>query len=554
MVVLTVGSAEPKAPSIVESVAAGASDPMLVLGSEARILYANAAAESLFGEPATALAGTPIGTLLRGATEAIVEACSRRFSPVVDTTNPLGGERPMLTLKGAPPRPVDVRISPVGAEGEMFACVSIRAGADDPGLAGRSDLAKALEASGPAGPLAAGLAVFDVDHFELVNESLGRAGGNRLLSELGELIRSLATGDELAARLEADRFALVVGAGTDVGDRAEQILEAIRAQRWQIGDSVFRLTASAGACAVAAGRQSGEQTILNAETALRGAKQAGRDRCQKGHEATRAEALLTIGWTDRIRSAIEDGALIPHFQPILDLHSGRVSHYELLARIREPGGGLIQPDTFIPVAERLGMIGVIDRWAIRTATETLAAWGDRPGAPRIAVNASGRSVGSAQLMSCLQEELWRHGVDAGRLIVEVTETAAIGSIKDAESFGDELRALGVGFALDDFGAGFGTFYYLKHLPLDQVKIDGEFIRGVARSASDQVFVKALVDMAGGLGIRTVAEFVADQATLEVVRDLGIDYAQGFHIGRPTGLAEADASQRAAQLRPRCSTR
>ena len=230
-----------------------------------------------------------------------------------------------------------------------------------------------------------------------------------------------------------------------------------------------------------------------------------------------------------------NGGLIAHFQPILEIGTGRISHLELLARLRDTDGSLVEPGIFIPVAERLGMVGWIDRWAVRTALHTLSRWRANPGGPRIAVNASGRSVGSPQLIDCVHESLRRTGLDGSRLVIEVTETAAIGSIESAAEFGEELQRLGVGFSLDDFGTGFGTFYYLKHLPLDQVKIDGEFIREIVSSPSDQAFVTSLVAMAQGRNVKTVAEFVADEEVLSCVRALGIDYAQGFLIGRPQPL-------------------
>jgi diguanylate cyclase (GGDEF)-like protein len=535
---LAIGSQEPlNVPEIVQSVAAGASDPMLVVGADTRILYANAAAERLLGASSTELHQVPVERHLHGASSVVKRSCLRRFSPPLDTADRnWSGERPALRIDGARETPVDLRVSTVGAAHELYVCLSIRPrdGVGQRDLPGRDEVARAIEHGLLPGPL--GLIVIDIDHFELINESLGRECGDRLLAEFGCLIDECAGDGELAARLEADRYALVVGgAEADLRARGEWVLEAIRGQRWSIDGTTVRLTASAGVCGAGNGELAGEQTVTNAEAALREAKLRGRDRCIEREAVCREQALATIDWIDRIRTGIESGALIAHYQPILDLNTGRISHYELLARMIDERGELIQPSEFVPIAERMGLIGMIDRWAIRTAVEALAGWPDGPGAPRIAVNASGRSVGSPELLGCLQEELARHGVSPDRLIIEVTETAAISSIEDAAAFGDELRALGVGFALDDFGAGFGTFYYLKHLPLDQVKIDGEFIRGIAHSASDQLFVKALVGMARALGVKAVGEFVDDQAALDCLREIGIDYAQGFHIGRPAPL-------------------
>lgn len=532
-----ISSLELSLPEIVQSVAAGASDPMLVVGSDALILYANAAAERLLGQTSEELHRVRVERRLRGASEIVRRACVRRFSPPLDTADRnWTGERPTLRVGVDRELPVELRVSTVGAEHELFACLSIRsprqAGLTE--LHDRRALTAAIEADGPEGP--GGLVVVDIDHFELINESLGRACGDRLLAEIGRVIGEHAGAGELAAHLEADRFALALsGTRADVLARGHQVLEAIRARQWNIDGSAVRLTASAGVCTAVAGAADGELAVSTAESALREAKQGGRDRCIEREALCREQALATIDCMDRIRTGVEGGALTAHFQPILDLNTGEISHYELLARMTDEDGGLILPSEFVPIAERMGLIGIIDRWALRTAVETLAGWPDGPGAPKIAVNASGRSVGSPELLNCLHDELARHGVSPERLIIEVTETAAINSIEDAAAFGDELRALGVGFALDDFGAGFGTFYYLKHLPIDQVKIDGEFIRGIAHSASDQLFVRALVGMAQALGVKAVGEFVDDQAALDCLREIGIDYAQGFHIGRPAPL-------------------
>ncbi len=533
----------PVVPQVVEAVAAGATDPMLILSDRCRIAFANAAAERLLLCSDNSLHGSHADRFVDGASAVVEAARAHRFGPLVDTEEGgWRGEQPLLKRSGGTGFPVGLRVSTLIAEGELFACLSIRcsgtalSGKDD--LAGRTEAELALEHRGPE--RATGLVVVDVDHFELVNESLGRAGGDQLLRGLRGLISGLGGERELVAHLEADRFAVVLNDQRESTlARGEQILEAIRAHRFRISDAVVRVTASAGACALGGGCESGEETMALAETALRRAKAGGRDRCSEQLEPTRRQARETIGWMDSIRTGIETGALTPRFQPILDLQTGHVGHYELLARIRDDSGALINPERFIPVAERLGLIGTIDRWAIATAIETLASWPD-PDGPRIAVNTSGRSVGSKHLLACIKDQLERRRVDPRRLIVEVTETAAISSIEEAVAFGDELRDLGVGFSLDDFGAGFGTFYYLKHLPLDQVKIDGEFIRGISHSASDQVFVKALVGMAEGLGIKTVAEFVANERTLRTVRDLGVDYAQGFHIGRPEALPSRPA--------------
>ncbi len=527
------------APSIVASVAEAASEPMIVLAADCRIRHANSAAERLLRAPAARLRGVDADRLIAGLRELIPPAGDPLPRPVDSDEPGWEGPPPQLRIPGDEAIPVGIRVSAVIAEGELFACVSIRAGRDRTAASrSRVEAAIARLAVGGVG----GVVVIDVDNFELVNQSLGRAAGDRALADLDLALHAATQEGEVAARLEADRFALVSPAGgPQLADRANEILDAIRNRRIAVAGTTIRLTASAGVCALDGSLLSPEQLLLAAEEAAGSAKRQGGDRHVTQEEPGPRRARLGLDWNDKIRTGIEDGGLTPHFQPILELGTNRITHFELLARLREPGGTLIQPGDFIPVAERLGMIGAIDRWAIRTAIRTLARWSSNPGGPRIAVNASGRSVGAAGLLDCLHGELRVGRVDGSKLIIELTETAAIGSIEAAIEFADDLRRLGVGFALDDFGTGFGTFLYLKHLPLDQVKIDGEFIREIGGSIPDQTFVRSLVEVAHGLGVETVAEFVADRSALEWVRRLGIDYAQGFLIGRPQPLLNGTAA-------------
>jgi diguanylate cyclase (GGDEF)-like protein/PAS domain S-box-containing protein len=517
------------------SVAAGAAEAMLLLDATGRILFANAAAERLIGIPAPELCGHSAEELVTGIAELAGEVVSRRFQPPLDSAEgPWDGPEPRLERGRGTWIPVRLRMSAVtGPDGPPFCAVSIAPTARNSTSAetGRQRIEQALAAVMREGT--GGAIVVDVDHFELVNEGFGRAAGDYVLTGLDLAISDWAATDETVARLEADRFAIVTPRN-DIRNRGEHLLQQIREERIDIGPTVFHLTASAGIY-----RVSGpvpvepERALLSAERALRLAKQHGGDRCLLADIGP--GAVLDVGWNDRIRTAIENGGLIPHFQPILDLQTSQISHFELLARLRTADGETLAAGEFIPVAERLGMIGAIDRWAVRTATRTLGRFAPNPAGPKIAINASGHSVGSTPLIECLRGELERNSVLASRLIVEVTETAAIGSIHAATDFAEELHRLGVKLALDDFGSGFGTFYYLKHMPLDQVKIDGEFIQDITASPTDQVFVRSLVEMAQGLGIRTVAEYVQDQPSLDCVRTLGVDYAQGMHIGPPRPL-------------------
>jgi EAL domain-containing protein (putative c-di-GMP-specific phosphodiesterase class I) len=233
-------------------------------------------------------------------------------------------------------------------------------------------------------------------------------------------------------------------------------------------------------------------------------------------------------WLHRLRRAIREDALVLHFQPIVSLRSGEASHYEALVRLAdEPSGRLVPPAEFLGPAERYGLIFELDRLVISKAVEVLAG-----GTERVAVNLSALSTTDPGMLAHVAAELHRRHVQPERLVVEITETAAISDMRRAQEFCGEVRALGCAVALDDIGAGFGSFYYLKHLPFDYLKIDGHFVRALPSSVNDQLVVKALVGLARGMGKQTVAEFVGDLATVALLREYGVDHAQGFALGRP----------------------
>jgi EAL domain-containing protein (putative c-di-GMP-specific phosphodiesterase class I) len=237
-------------------------------------------------------------------------------------------------------------------------------------------------------------------------------------------------------------------------------------------------------------------------------------------------------WLDRLGRALAQDLFVLHFQPIVSLADGGVSHYEALVRLAdEPGGRLVAPGRFLPAAERYGLIREIDRMVLDKVAALLASDAG-PQAPRIAMNVSAVSVSEGGMLGHLERRLALHGVEPERLLIEVTETAAISDMATAKAFCTGVQALGCPVALDDFGAGFGSFQYLKHLPFSYLKIDGDFIRALTRSRTDQLVVKALVGVVAGLGRETIAEFVEDEATMSMLRSFGVDYAQGYEVGRP----------------------
>jgi EAL domain-containing protein (putative c-di-GMP-specific phosphodiesterase class I) len=246
----------------------------------------------------------------------------------------------------------------------------------------------------------------------------------------------------------------------------------------------------------------------------------------------RRHADDALGWARRIRAALEHDGFVLYEQPLLELGSGAIARHEILLRMVAEDGEHIAPMAFLPTAEQAGLVQAIDAWVIRRAIDLIARQARRGQRLHLDVNISGASVTDPELLAVVERELALAEVDHSCLTFEITETAAIADIELAQRFAARLGELGCGFALDDFGAGFGSFSYLKHIPFDTLKIDGEFIRGLVHSERDQIMVKAIAGVARDLGAETVAEFVTDDATRELVHSYGVHYAQGYGIGRP----------------------
>lgn len=245
-------------------------------------------------------------------------------------------------------------------------------------------------------------------------------------------------------------------------------------------------------------------------------------------------------WLKRLRRALREDLFVLHYQPIVCLQSGAVSHYEALIRLAdEPGEALTPPCAFLPAAERYGLIQDIDRMVIGKVVALMGGELADSGA-RVAVNLSALSITDHGMLAHIERELVRHSVAPERLVIEVTETAAIGDMRRAQTFCEGVHTLGSSVALDDFGAGFGSFQYLKQLPFRYLKIDGDFIKALPSSYKDRLVVQALVGVARGMGKQTIAEYVGDEPTMSLLRDYGVDYAQGFEVGRPRDQVETFA--------------
>lgn len=379
------------------------------------------------------------------------------------------------------------------------------------------------------------LLYFDLDEFKYINDTFGHRAGDTVLVRAAGEVSSLVRGGEMFARLGGDEFAILMEMrpGDEPVGLAERIIHAISAIPFRFRGSNLRLTASIGIACFPEHGDNAEDLVAHADTAMYQAKDNGKNTWAI-YDANRntAEAMVErMTWSSRIAQALERDLLELHFQGIYHTRDGSLSHLEALVRMRDPldTQRLIMPGQFIPVAEKTGQILEIDRWVIHSSIRILA---EHPELSALSVNISGRSLDDATLPQYIHDQLKHHRVEPKRLIVELTETAAVVEMQDAQRFIEALQQTGCLICLDDFGSGFSTFAYLKYLSVQILKIDGMFIRDLPNNRDNQAFVRAMIDVARGLDKVTVAEFVEDGPTLDMLREFGVDMAQGYHLDRP----------------------
>jgi len=363
------------------------------------------------------------------------------------------------------------------------------------------------------------LLLLDIDSFHIVNDSLGHEAGDRLLETVAGTMRDESRIDDLPARICADEFGLLLPRATPAQAMAtaERLIALVRERgRPAVGASVGIATFGGSGEEVTA-----EGLMITADIALCEAKETGGGRAVDA--ASGPNQKLT--WADRIREAIDGERIVVYAQPIFDLRKECVAREELLVRMLDDNDDVIPPSSFLPTAERMGLITEIDRLVLSKAIEL--AGRSQP----IAVNISGASLSDPRLIADVRAAI-ADGLNPAWLDFEITETAAISNMDHARAFAEAVTGLGCGLGLDDFGTGFSSFSYLKELPVQHLKIDIEFIRELPSSPTDQRLVQALVQFAKAFGLETVAEGIENSETLALVRAFEIDYAQGFHIGEP----------------------
>lgn len=386
------------------------------------------------------------------------------------------------------------------------------------------------------------LIFLDLDHFKVVNDTCGHSAGDELLRQVSALLRRAVRERDLVARFGGDEFVLILESCPM--DRAEAVAKAlcdsVDAYRYQAADGQrFRVGASVGMVCLDNRWNSARAVIQAADSACYAAKAEGRNRVVVHTDSVARDQASSgvMQWGARIEQALDENLFTLYGQKIFPISSkagGDGLRCEVLLRLRDGRGGVISPVQFMPTAERYQLASRIDRWVLDALLSLLRRSNTGPLA-RVNLNLSGQSVGDRQFHRHACRAIENSGVDPHLLCVEITETAAVTNLADASVFMNELREIGVKIALDDFGSGASSFGYLKQLPIDVIKIDGQFIRGLRTSALDEAAVRCFIDVARVLSIKTVAEQVEDAATAEMLERLGVQFGQGYVHHRPEPL-------------------
>jgi diguanylate cyclase (GGDEF)-like protein len=392
--------------------------------------------------------------------------------------------------------------------------------------------------------------VIDLDRFKIVNDTCGHAAGDALLRHLTGLIEAQVRRTDSVARLGGDEFGILLSRCPVpyALTRMEAVRSAIATYRFVWEQHTFMIGASIGVAAATRLTTSLDELVKSADAACYAAKDKGRDRVHlyQPDDVDLARQQGNSHWAGRILAALEDNRLELHYQPIVPILSGHGSapatgaYGELLLRLRQNDGTLAFPGAFLPAAERYSLLPAIDRWVVSTAFTRLAEAyraGKVTAADTYTINLSGASIGDETFLAFARARVAESGLPPGVVCFEITETVAISNFDVAVQFVQELRTVGCRFALDDFGSGLSSFAYLKRLPVDFLKIDGSFVRGMLLDAIDRAMVESVNRIAHEMGLRTVAEFVESEAILDCLREIGVDYAQGYAIGRPGPLTD-----------------
>ena len=380
------------------------------------------------------------------------------------------------------------------------------------------------------------LLFFDLDQFKYINDTSGHQAGDALLKMIAHMLHGSVRSVDILGRLGGDEFAVILPQTTAEGaiEVAKNTLTCLNHGKITINGRSHKASASVGIAVFPEHGNNVHDLLAAADLAMYQAKEAGRGGWHlfSNEEKTRERMHTLVYWKEKIEYALLNERFLFYFQPIMHIADKTVDHYEVLLRMLDDNGTVLAPQYFIPAAEQTGLIHAIDHMVLRKSIAQAAEIQHNGLRVRFSINLSAHAFHDPELLSILKEAFTQYDADPSNFMFEITETAALEDLSAARELMETIRKLGCSFTLDDFGVGFSSFYYIRQLPIDVVKIDGSFIRNLADSPDDQILVKALCDVARGFGKKTTAEFVENAATFSLLEKMQIDYAQGFFIGAP----------------------
>jgi diguanylate cyclase (GGDEF)-like protein/PAS domain S-box-containing protein len=541
-------------------------DGVITTDANSTVDYINPVAEQLTGWRLEDAMGRPIEEIYRAFHEETCEPLENPLSVSIRRTRPIKSVRPMLLIRrdgnelyvestAAPIRDGAGAVSggvlvfhDVTESRELNRRLSYHASHDLlTGLVNRREFESRVERalkSAKARESSYALCYLDIDQFKIINDTCGHSAGDVLLGQVGALLKSKVRWRDTLARLGGDEFGILLEAcSLDEALRTAEVMrEAVRNFRFTWEDRVFRLGASVGVVPIAADNEDVASILSAADSACAAAKEAGRNRVHSfaENDIELMRRRREMQWAARINAALEEGRFELYrmqIQPLQRAEPGQ--HYELLLRMRDETGRMISPDNFIAAAERYGLTPAIDRWVIENALRWLVSEADeREKLAMCSINLSGQSLGDDKFLPFVIEQFQKSGIDAAKICFEITETAAVASFSQANRFIQALKELGCRFALDDFGTGLSSFGYLKHFPVDFLKIDGSFVREILHDPIDREMVRSINEIGHLTGKKTIAEFAENAEIIQMLTSLGVDYAQGYGIAQPQRVLKA----------------
>jgi diguanylate cyclase (GGDEF)-like protein/PAS domain S-box-containing protein len=541
-------------------------DGVITTDAQSTVDYINPVAEQLTGWRLEDAMGRPIEEIYRAFHEETCEPLENPLSVSIRRTRPIKSVRPMLLIRrdgnelyvestAAPIRDGAGQVSggvlvfhDVTESRELNRRLSYHASHDLlTGLVNRREFESRVERalkSAKARESSYALCYLDIDQFKIINDTCGHSAGDVLLGQVGALLKSKVRWRDTLARLGGDEFGILLEAcSLDEALRTAEVLrEAVRNFRFTWEDRVFRLGASVGVVPIAADNEDVASILSAADSACAAAKESGRNRVHSfaENDIELMRRRREMQWAARINAALEEGRFELYrmqIQPLQRTEPGQ--HYELLLRMRDETGRMVSPDNFIAAAERYGLTPAIDRWVIENALRWLVSEADeREKLAMCSINLSGQSLGDDKFLPFVIEQFNKSGIDASKICFEITETAAVASFSQANRFIQALRELGCRFALDDFGTGLSSFGYLKHFPVDFLKIDGSFVREILHDPIDREMVRSINEIGHLTGKKTIAEFAENAEIIQMLTSLGVDYAQGYGIAQPQRVLKA----------------